>query len=131
MAKLRQRDDFKDGEIIQLRKNIDVCYASWFSITCREGITNYIHMLGADHMAYYLDNYRNVYRFSNHACERLNKRVRRMYLQKRRGGRHGKHISEAYLEFDKYPHTISIARWLQRVMMRNSGMGEANFSPNM
>ena len=85
-VKLRQRHDFTDREIVQLQKNIDVWYVSWVSITGREGTINYIHMLCAGHMAYYLEKYRNVYHFSNQACEPLKKGTKRMYLTKTQKG---------------------------------------------
>ena len=61
MANHRQRYNFKDGELVQLQKNVDVWYVTWISITGRDGITNCIYMLGADHIAYYLEKYCNVY----------------------------------------------------------------------
>ena len=46
-------------------------------------------------------------------------------------GGHGKHISEAHLECDKYPHTITITQWLQCSIIRNTGIGEDYLSPNV
>ena len=98
----------KMGKLYNYRKNIDVCYSTWVSITCREGINNCVNMLGTSHMAYYLDH--NMYGFSNQAWECLQKRVKRMYLQKNTKGGHGKHILEAYLEYDHCTQKIPIAR---------------------
>ena len=127
MEKIRQRRDFTDEEIVSLQKDIDVWYADWVSVTGREGITNYVHMLGAGHLAYYLKKFRNLYRFSNQSWERLNKRVKKMYLQKTQRGGHGKYISAAHMVVDQCPHTKPLAKWLQRVMMWNTGKGEQFF----
>ena len=53
MTKLRKRSDMSVPEINTLQKEIDVWYENWISLTGREGMTNYIHMLGAGHVAYY------------------------------------------------------------------------------
>ena len=124
MEKIRQRRDFTDEEIVSLQKDIDVWYADWVSVTGREGITNYVHMLGAGHLAYYLKKFRNLYRFSNQSWERLNKRVKKMYLQKTQRCGHGKYISAAHMVVDQCPHTKPLAKWLQHVMMWNTGKGE-------
>lgn len=45
----------------------------------RDGMTNYIHTLGADHVTYYLLKKPNLYRYRNQTWERLNKHVRQKY----------------------------------------------------
>ena len=87
MKKLRKRSNLTVLEINTLQQNIDVWYENWINLTGREGMTNYIHMLGAGHVQYYLLKKRNLYRYSNQGWERLNKRVKRCYLTKtQRGG---------------------------------------------
>ena len=87
MKKLRKRSNMSVLEINTLQQNIDDWYENWINLTGREGMTNYIHMLGAGHVTYYLLKKRNLYRYSNQAWERLNKRVKRCYLTKtQRGG---------------------------------------------
>ena len=103
-------------------EKMDVWYANWVSITGREGIDNYIRMLGVGHMDYYLKNYCNVY--SDIGASEQNSKEDVSSKNTKRVGEHGKYISEEYPEFDKCPHTIPIAQWLQRVMMWNTGMGE-------
>ena len=73
-------------EINTLQQNIDVWYENWINLTGREEMTNYIHMLGAGHVTYYLLKKRNLYRYSNQAWECLNKRVKRCYLTKTQRG---------------------------------------------
>ena len=90
-------------------------------------MTNYIHMLGADHITYYLLKKRNLHRHSNQAWERLNKRVKRCYLTKTQRGGHGKYRGDANTDALKCPHTIPLARWLQRVTMWNIGYGDSYF----
>jgi hypothetical protein len=82
MMALRKRSSFSDNEITQLQQNIDQWYHAWMTLTGIEGMTNYIRLLGAGHITYYLKKYRNLYRYSNQSWEILNKRVKRFYLQR-------------------------------------------------
>ena len=97
------------------------------SIAGVEGMTNYIHLLGAGHDSYYLKKYRNLYRYSNQSWERLNKRVKRFYLQRTQRGGHGKFAGKDDTNALVCQHTKPIARWLQRVIMWNTGLGEKHF----
>ena len=88
MEKVRQKEVFLDDDMIILQKQIDEWYADWVSVTGKEGMTNYIHVLSIVHVMYYRDKYRNLYRFRNQSWEPLKKREKRMHLQitQRRGG---------------------------------------------
>ena len=54
IAGLRKRSTFNDDEIFMLQKDIDMWYHAWMDLTGLEGMTNYIHLLGAGHISYYL-----------------------------------------------------------------------------
>ena len=97
------------------------------SIAGLEGMTNYIHLLGSGHISYYLKKYRNLYRYSNQSWERLNKRVKRFYLQRTQRGGHGKYVWKDHTNELVCMHTKPKARWLQRVIMWNTGLGAAHF----
>jgi hypothetical protein len=115
------------SDIINLQQQIDIWYERWISVTGREGMTNYIHMLGAGHVTYYLHKKKNLYRYSNQAWERFNKHVKRCYLTKTQRGGHGKYAGDATTNTLKCPHTVPLARWLQRVIMWNTGYGDDYF----
>ena len=124
---LRKRSSFSDDEITQLQKDIDNWYHAWMYLTGLEGMTNYIHLLGSGHISYYLKKYRNLYRYSNQSWERLNKRVKRFYLQRTQRGGHGKHAGKDAANVLICKHTKPLARWLQRVIMWNTGLGAEFF----
>ena len=124
---LRKRSSFSDVEIFDLQKNIDNWYRLWISLTGIERIINYIHLLGSGHIMYYLKKYRNLYRYSNQSLERLNKRVKIFYLQRTQRGGHGKSAGEEANNIHICKHTKPIARWLQKVIMWNTGLGEEFF----
>ena len=127
IAALRKISSFSDVEIVHLQKNIDNWYSSWMNLTGIEGMTNCIHLLGSGHITYYLTKYRNLYRYSNQSWERLNKRVKRFYLQRTQRGGHGKSAGEEANKIHICKHTKPIARWLQRVIMWNTGLGAEFF----
>jgi hypothetical protein len=58
-----------------VQTKIDVWLKLWLGIAKREGVTNYIHMLGAGHIAHFLTKYKNLYRYSNQGWEFQNKQV--------------------------------------------------------
>ena len=93
-----------------------------------EGMANYIHLLGSGHISYYLTKYRSLYRYSNQSWERLNKRVKRFYLQRTQRGGHGKYGGKDVQNELICKHTKPIARWLQRVIMMNTGLGAEFFT---
>ena len=127
VAGIRRRADFSDDDIAKLQIDIDLWYHAWMNLTGREGMTNYIHLLGAGHVSYYLNKYRNLYRYSNQSWERLNKRVKRFYLHRTQRGGHGTFAGNDVCETYICQHTKPIARWLQRVIMWNTGLGEEFF----
>ena len=55
---------------------IDVWYENWINLTGREGMTNYIYMLGAGHFTCFLLKKRNLYCYKNKVWERVSKRVK-------------------------------------------------------
>jgi hypothetical protein len=46
----------------------------------KEGITNYIHMLGSGHMKYYMTIHGNLYKYSQQGWESLNEKFKLIFL---------------------------------------------------
>ena len=44
-----------------------------------------------------------------------------------KGGGHGKYFTDGHTEYECCPHTRPLARWLQRVIMWNTGKEENYF----
>ena len=127
IAGIIMRDDFSDDDIVKFQRDIDLWYHVWMNLTGREGMTHYIHLFGAGYISYYLNKYFNLYRYSNQSQERLNKSVKRFYLQHTQQGDHGKCAGNDVFETYICQETKPIARWLQRVIMWNTGLGEVFF----
>ena len=65
MITLRKRSNMSSHEIITLQQMIDVWYDKWIGLIGCDRMTNYVHMLGASHVTYYLRKKHNLYRYSN------------------------------------------------------------------
>ena len=90
-------------------------------------MTNYIHILDTGHVTCYLLKKRNLYHYSNQAWDHLNKRVKQYYLTKIQSGSHNKYSGDSITNALKCPHTLPLARWLQRVTVWNIGYGYQHF----
>ncbi len=65
MIMLRKRDDFTNTKIVTYQHHADrFSKRGRVKLWQKEGITNYIHMLGLGHIADYLYKFRNLYRYS-------------------------------------------------------------------
>ena len=64
MAWLRKREDFTDDDIRSFQDTADDFIELWIELNGSEGMSCYLHDLGAGHFSYYLSKYRNLYRYS-------------------------------------------------------------------
>jgi hypothetical protein len=75
----------------------------------KEGITNYIHMIGSGHIADYLFKWKNLYRFSQQGWEAMNSLIKTFFFRRTSHG--------GGVRGGKKSRLIPIARWLQRRMV--------------
>lgn len=108
---IRKKDDFTDEEILEYQKLADYFYHEWIQLYGREGITNYIHMIGSGHVADFLYQYRNLYRHSQQGWEHLNSFLKVYFFRRtmRGGGNNGGSKIKP------------LAKWLARRMVWMSG----------
>ncbi len=64
--------DDEEKELFQ--DHIDDFFELWVDLFGEEGLSNYIHLLGAGHMLYFLEKYECLYLFSQQGWEELNNR---------------------------------------------------------
>jgi hypothetical protein len=69
MELARSREEFSDDDITAFQTQADLFFALWVDLNGIKGITNYIHMIGAGHLTYYLRIYRNLYRYLQQGWE--------------------------------------------------------------
>jgi RecA/RadA recombinase len=115
---VRQREDFTEDDIQEFSELCDDFYDAWIKLHDREGITNYIHMIGSGHVSYYLRRYKNLYRFSQQGWESLNSKVKRIfYKNTQKGGRGSR--DKTYL--------LPVVRFLQRDLLWKTGLADRFF----
>lgn len=108
MVLLRKREDFTNEEIATYQSHADKFYQAWIMLWQKEGVTNYLHMIGSGHIAEYLYKWRNLYRFSQQGWEAMNSLIKTFFFRRTShgGGVKGRHSKKSRL--------IPIGRWLQR-----------------
>ena len=87
MELARKREDYSDEDIEAFQKLCDAFFSKWIDLHGTSGMTNYLHMLSAGHVTYYLHRYRNLYRYSNQGWESFNQKVKHLFFfHTQRGG---------------------------------------------
>jgi len=89
MVLLRKKCDLTNAEIKQFQRHIDSFYVSWIELLSQEGVTNYIHMLGAGHIGEYLLHHRNLYKHSQQGWEAFNALLKTFFSVKLAGEERG------------------------------------------
>ena len=105
-------------QIDAFQTKADEFFSGWLDLMGYDGITNYIHMLGAGHIRYFLKKWRNLNRFSNQGWEAYNALVANYWHHRtQKGGGKGEKSK-----------ILAIAQWLLRVMMWRTGEGDRYFN---
>jgi hypothetical protein len=107
MVLLRQREDFTDDMIVSYQSHADKFFQAWVLLWQDEGITNYLHMIGAGHISDYLFKWRNLYRFSQQGWEAMNSLIKTFFFRRTSHGGGVRGTS-------RKSRLTPIARWLQR-----------------
>lgn len=108
---VRSKEDMTQQQILEFQKSSDLFFQMWVQLHGREGITNYVHMLGSGHIYEYLTYWGNLYSHSQQGWEAFNSLVKTYYF--RRTGRGG----AGNRGRGQKSRVIPIARWLSRRMM--------------
>ncbi len=115
---MSQKADFTDDEIEYFQAKADDYFSKWINLVGYDGVTNYVHMLGAGHIRYYLRKWRNLNRFQNQGWESYNKLVAAFWHHRTQKGGHGGERSKI----------LPIRRWILRLMLWKTGVAQNFFS---
>jgi hypothetical protein len=107
----RLKDDLTDEDIETYQEEADLFFQQWIDLNGRAGITNYIHLMGAGHIAEYMFHWRNLYQHSQQSWEAFNSLLKTFYF--RRTGRGGASNRGKGEKTKLKP----VARWIQRRMI--------------
>jgi hypothetical protein len=108
MKGFRRKDDTPNVDVYAVQKNCDIFYSLWVDLWGREGITNYIHMIGVGHMSDYLLSTGNLYKHSQQGWENLNHLMKTFLFRRTQRGGGGK---------GKKDRLLPVARWQQRRLL--------------
>jgi hypothetical protein len=123
---LRQQNEFTDDDIERFQSKIDDFFSAYVETSgaSKEGITNYIHMLGSAHIKFYMKQHRNLYKFSQQGWESLNEKVKLSFFNhSQRGGNSGANGDES----ERF-YLRSIFLSFQRELIWISGLAEQTFN---
>jgi hypothetical protein len=110
MVLLRRKDEFSNEDIAAYQRHADLFYQAWVTLWQKEGITNYIHLIGAGHISDYLFKWKNLYRYSQQGWESMNSLIKTFFFRRTShgGGVRGDSVKS---------RLVPIARWLQRRLL--------------
>ena len=111
----RQKEDFSDGQINSFQVLCDLFFIKWVALHKHNRVGNYVHMIGAGHLSYYLHIWKNLYRYSQQGWEALNSQIKTVYFRRtQRGGHKGDGEFNSKVE--------PIAKWVQRTLFWKAGL---------
>jgi hypothetical protein len=129
---IERKEDFGDKDIIKLHKYTTTFMQQWVELTNGAHMTNYIHIVGAGHLTYFVKQYGNLYRFSQQGWESLNKLLKHYYYNNtNHGGSYGNGGKDQHGNYTKGTitgqHCYPLMRFCQRFMMWKLGHGDIYF----
>jgi hypothetical protein len=122
---LRTKKKFTADQIDLFQNKADDFFPNWLSLVGYDGITNYIHMLGAGHIRYFICKWGSLYILQNQGWEQYNARVAAFWHHRTtKGG-----------SKNDWSKILPIARWLLCLMLWKTVEGDnyfkhAKYNPN-
>jgi hypothetical protein len=87
-----RHEDFLEEEVEEFQDLVDDWFYHYVKLVGLPGITNYMHLLGAGHLYFYLKKWGNLYRYQQQGWEMKNSVIASFIFRRtRRGGAGGKH----------------------------------------
>ena len=123
MSLIRKHEDFSDSEIDQLHVLTSSFMSQWVDLFQGQSITNYIHMIGAGHLTYFLTKYRNLYKYSQQGWEAYNQKLKYFYFHNTNHGGCGGNKPGAV----SGDHVMPLMKMVQRSVMWTLGFGDTFF----
>jgi len=111
MVLLQKKKELTNDEIKRFQQHVNAFFVTWVSLVSHEGVTNYIHMLGAGHIGEYLLHHHNLYKHSQQGWEAFNSLLKTFFFH--RTGRGGAGNCGTSMK----SKIIPIAQWLSRCVL--------------
>ena len=115
MVTARRREDFDEGAIEDFQTLANEWFDMWVKLVGRDGLSNYVHIVASGHLALYLREWGNLYKYSQQGWGSYNSLIESVYFRRmQRGGNVRKK--------DELTSWVApIAQWLQRKLFFLSG----------
>ena len=108
---VKRKGELAQPQVLEFQKYMDIFFQEWVNLYADQGVTNYIHYLGAGHIAEYLLHWKNISDHSQQGWEAFNNAFKSYYYNRtQRGGAVNKGKGER-------SRLKPMARWLQRRMV--------------
>ena len=128
MDLLERKEDFTEEMIMDFHCLCAQFVHKYCDMFQGEGITNYIHLIGAGHLTYYLRKYRNLTKFCQQGWEALNQLLKQYYFN---NTNHGGCNGNSKGKMEKFKHCLPLVKLCQRRTMWLLGLGEKIFENKM
>ena len=119
----RQENDFSDEDIEEFHSLCGDFMGKWVTLTGTRNVTNYVHMIGAGHVIFYLIIFLNLFKYSNQGWEAMNQKLKRVYIN---NTHHRGNVGGAKLL--KKGHVDPLWKYLARTMMWKTGEADEFFN---
>ena len=117
-------EDWTDEQIWSFHALCSLFMTRYCDLNLGEGITNYVHVIGAGHLTYYLLQYRNLSRFQQQGWEAMNQLVKSFYFN---NTNHGGSGGNSKGRMEKGEHCVPLMRLHMRRIMWLTGKADEFF----
>ncbi len=124
-----KQSEYMEQDIICFQTKIDDFFTAYVeqSGVGKEGVTNYIHMLGSSHISYYMKTHGNLYKYSQQGWESLNEKLKLSFFNHtQHGGNFGIGSDENERSYLK-----PLFMFFQRELLWTSGLAGQHFSTEL
>ena len=123
MKRAFQHEDFSDAEIEDFQDVVDEWFYLYVNLLGLPGITNYIHLLGAGHLYFYLKRWGSLYRYQQQGWEMKNGIIASFINRRTRRGGAGGRFGPSHTS-----RIIPVMEWFQRTTAWLTGDAATFFS---
>ena len=121
MSVLVQKEDYTEEQLEMFQDNVDDFMEIWCTIADgKKQMTNYLHLLGAGHVLYYMKKWKNLYRYEQEGWESLNALIKYVYFHHtKRGGYDSKDAND---NIQVSSRVGALGKWIVRSLLWRSGV---------
>ena len=124
MEIMRKKDgDYRKEELRSFVEHTDEFFQLWVELYGRQGVTNYIHMIGSGHFEEYMVKWGNLNKYSQQGWEALNALIKLFFFRRTNKGGHNSGGDVTNLKSKLVP----IGRLVQRRMLWVCNLVPENF----